>query len=279
MNTNENPWGAEEGGDLSSMETKGAFVLERMWAHRSRRAFTKEDVLQEDLEACLAAAQRASTSSFLQPYSVVAVRDPERKKAVYELCSQQQMILDAPLFLALCVDFHRAAVACEDLGREPAPLDLEALLIGCIDTSLLAQNLMLAAEAKGYGGCFVGAARNHPQKLAALLDLPPRCFVLYGLVLGRPCDDPMPMPRLPLEAVLHAEKYDREGVSPQLDLFDEQMRAFARRLNLELEAQGKKKVSEDRGFRDRLAFRLSTEKGPSSRDELLKSLKGMGFLG
>ena len=275
MNLEELP----EEGPGERQEQGGELVVERMWAHRSRRAFTEEDVPDEVLESCVAAAQRASTSSFLQPYSVVAVRDPERKKEVYALCSKQEMILGAPLFLGLCVDFHRAAMACEGLGKELAPIDMETLLIGCIDTSLFAQNLMLAAEAKGYGGCFVGAARNYPKKLAALLGLPPRCFVLYGLVLGRPCDDPMPMPRLPLEAVLHRDTYDSQGVPAQLDRFDAQMRAFARRLNLELEAKGMKKVNEDRGFRERLAFRLSTEKRPSSRDELATCLEQMGFLG
>ncbi|HHI81447.1 MAG TPA: NADPH-dependent oxidoreductase [Planctomycetes bacterium] len=278
MNLEDLPEEPEERCPAERREEEAAKVLERMWAHRSRRAFEEEDLPQKDLEDCVAAAQRASTSSFLQPYSVVVVRDPERKRRVYELCSQQQMILDAPVFLALCVDFHRAEKACRDQGKELAPIDLETLLIGCIDTSLFAQNLLLAAEAMGYGGCFVGAARNHPLELARVLGLPPKVFVLFGLVLGRPCDDPMPMPRLPLEAVLHREQYDLESVSAHLDAFDAQMRAFARRLNRELQARGAKKVNEDRGFRDRLAFRLSTEKRPSPRDRIESCLKNMGFL-
>ncbi len=269
----------ENGSDRMGREQDlGALVLERMWAHRSRRAFGEGDVPDEVLESCVEAAQRASTSSFLQPYSVVAVRAAERKEQIYELCSKQQMILDAPLFCGICVDFYRAERACLDLGGELAPVELETLMIGAIDASLFAQNLMLAFEAQGYGGCFVGAARNHPAELAKVLGLPPRVFVLFGLVMGRPSDDPMPMPRLPVQAVLHREQYDQEGVSAWLDSFDQQMRAFARRLNLELEAKGQPKVNEKRGFRDRLAFRLSKDRKPSPRDQLAEQLHRLGLV-
>ena len=54
-------------------------VLDVQLAHRSVRTFAPGEVSEDQLRALVAAAQSAPTSSNLQPWSVVAVRDPERK--------------------------------------------------------------------------------------------------------------------------------------------------------------------------------------------------------
>src|SRR5690606_12578351 len=67
--------------------------------HRSVRAFTDRDVTDDELSALVAAAQSAPTSSNLQPWSVVAVRDADRKRRLAALAGQQAFIERAPLFL------------------------------------------------------------------------------------------------------------------------------------------------------------------------------------
>lgn len=54
-------------------------------AHRSVRKFTPEPVTDEQLSAIVAAAQSAATSSNLQPWSVIAVRDRKHKARLAEL--------------------------------------------------------------------------------------------------------------------------------------------------------------------------------------------------
>ncbi|MFC7502693.1 nitroreductase family protein, partial [Nocardioides sp. GCM10030258] len=56
-------------------------------AHRSVRAFLPEPIGDEVLEALVAAGQSAPTSSNLQPWSVVAVRDPARRQRLAELAA------------------------------------------------------------------------------------------------------------------------------------------------------------------------------------------------
>ncbi|MBP6817579.1 MAG: nitroreductase family protein, partial [Burkholderiaceae bacterium] len=54
-------------------------VIESLLGHRSVRAFLPDAVPETSLSLMVAAAQSAATSSNLQAWSVIAVRDPERK--------------------------------------------------------------------------------------------------------------------------------------------------------------------------------------------------------
>ena len=68
-------------------------------AHRSVRRFTDRPVSDDELYAIVAAAQSAATSSNLQAWSVVVVRDRARKARLAELAGGQAFIDQAPLFL------------------------------------------------------------------------------------------------------------------------------------------------------------------------------------
>ena len=252
-------------------------VLDLMKRHRSRRRFSAGDLPRSVLHECVDAARHASTSSLLQTYSVIVVRDEERKRVVYELCSEQEMILEAPCFLAICVDLHRIEAACEVAGGKAGLADLETLVLGCADASLLGQNLMLALESQGYGGCFVGAARNHPVELARVLQLPPRVFVVFGMVAGVPVDEPLPRPRMPLEAILHDEVYDDARTSQGLATMDERQRDWARRTNTEKGGHAGRLVNTDRGWCARVRHRMDAERPPAPRDRLRSQLETLGF--
>ncbi|MDT5152553.1 MAG: hypothetical protein QOI01_4286 [Mycobacterium sp.] len=142
-------------------------------AQRSVRKFSRRPVTDEQLAALVAAAQSAATSSNLQPWSVVAVRDPERKARLATLANDQQFINEASLFFVWVADLGRARRLAERAGT---PLDgadyLETTIIGFVDTALAAQNAVVAAESLGLGTVFVGAVRNHPEEIAAELALP-----------------------------------------------------------------------------------------------------------
>ena len=64
-------------------------------AHRSVRSFLPDPVGDEHLEAVVAAAQSAPTSSNLQAWSVVAVRDPARKSRLAALAAEQRFVEEA----------------------------------------------------------------------------------------------------------------------------------------------------------------------------------------
>lgn len=186
-------------------------VLASMLQHRSVRAFTPQPVNDSELEMMVAAAQSASTSSNLQAWSVVAVRDPEKKKRLSALAGNQRHIEECPLFLIWIADLSRLAAAGERHSLPHEGLDyLELTLVGVIDATLAAQNAAVAAEAQGMGVVYIGGIRNHPEAVAQELNLPQRAFAVFGMCVGYP--DPertsSVKPRLPQPVVLHQENYD-----------------------------------------------------------------------
>ncbi|MCK9923826.1 nitroreductase family protein [Frankia sp. AgPm24] len=142
-------------------------VLRVQLAHRSVRSFGPRDVSEDELAALVTAAQSASTSSNLQVWSVIAVRDPERKARLATLAGNQQFIARAPLFLVWIADLSRVHRLAERAGTQVASVDyLETTIVGFVDTALAAQNAVIAAESLGLGTVFVGAVRNRPEEIA-----------------------------------------------------------------------------------------------------------------
>jgi nitroreductase len=210
---------------------KGA-TLDLLLSHRSVRAYTPEPVPDAAVTTLVAAAQSAASSSNLQVWSVVAVRDVDRKARLADLAGGQRQILEAPLLLVWLIDFDRLSrlgaargVACEALDYT------ETFLLGAVDTSLAAQNAVVALESLGYGTCYIGGIRNHPAEVAAELELAPRMFPLFGLTVGRP-DPQRPAgvkPRLPQDAVLFHETYRWTAAqTAAAQAYDPALRSFQR---------------------------------------------------
>jgi len=198
--------------------------------HRSVRAYLPDALPEGTVETLVAAAQSAASSSNLQPWSVIAVEDPGRKARLAELAGSQKHIVEAPLLLVWLIDFDRLARIADEIGTAGAALDYtETFLLGAVDTSLAAQNAVVALESLGLGSVYIGGIRNRPQAVAAELDLPPRLFPLFGLVVGKP-DPARPAsvkPRLPQDSVLFRETYRWEHTQDEaLGSYNERLRAF-----------------------------------------------------
>jgi nitroreductase len=196
--------------ETNAMNQERYKVLDRLRTHRSVRRFAEEPVSNEDLEAILSTAQRASTSSNLQSSSVIVVRDQAKKETLAELCGRQRQIIDCPVFLAHCADLNRARVLCDTTGYSFDSHFMEYFLLAVIDATIYAQTALAAAEAIGLGGCMIGGARNKPKEVGELLGLPKHVFVVFGMTLGHPLWEKVPpmRPRLPLAALMHEERYD-----------------------------------------------------------------------
>lgn len=252
--------------------------VERMFRHRSHRAYAPTPLAAGQLERLVDAARHASTSSFLQAYAVVAVRDAARRAECAALCADQEHIRQAPVFAAICADLHKLDVACRAAGRTLQAQSLELFLQAAVDAALLGQNLALAAESEGLGICMIGAARNHPLRLARLLQLPPGCCVLFGMTIGHPTDDPVPRGRMPLAGVLHSETYDTSAVPSVVAGADDGMRAWAERTNRERGGYQGRPVSTQKGWQERMAQLWGDPDGQArSRGALRDELRDLGF--
>ncbi|OBF32225.1 NADPH-dependent oxidoreductase, partial [Mycolicibacterium peregrinum] len=237
-------------------------------AHRSVRKFSGQPVSDAQLSALVAAAHVAATSSNLQPWSVIAVRDPQRKARLAILANNQQFINEAPLFLVWVADLGRARRLAQRTGVTLDGADyLESTIIGFVDTALAAQNAVVAAESQGLGTVFVGAVRNYPEEVAAELGLPPHAVATFGLAVGTP--DPTEnagiKPRLPQVAVLHHEQYDAAAADSHLPGYDERLAVYNTRYGL------------SGSWSERVLSRLAGPHSLSGRHRLREQLERLGL--
>lgn len=253
-------------------------TVAQMFRHRSHRAYRPDPVPDAQLERLVDAARHASTSSFIQAYAVVAVRDAATKAQCARLCAGQPHIAEAPVFAAICADLHKLAAACARHGTTIQAQSFELFLQATVDAALLGQNLQLAAEAEGLGACMIGAARNHPLELAAALALPPHVYVVFGMTLGKAADDPVPRGRMPLAGVLHFDRYDVARTDAVLDGADAGMRAWAKRTNAERGGYQGRPVNETKGFTERMASLWGADSSyVKARATLVDELRRLGF--
>ncbi|MGQ4273888.1 NADPH-dependent oxidoreductase [Terrihabitans sp. B22-R8] len=197
--------------------------------HRSVRAYRPDPLPAGTLETLVAAAQSAPTSSNIQAWSVVAVDDPDIKRRLARIAGNQKHIEQAPLLLVFVADLSRVERIAGREGVAAEGLDYtESVLLAVIDATLAAQNALVAAESLGFGTVYVGALRNDPEAVAELLELPPRAFAVFGLVVGR-IDTSIAAdikPRLPQDAVLHRNSYSTAAEADALARHDAHSRAF-----------------------------------------------------
>lgn len=122
-------------------------VLQVLHEHRSVRRYLADPVSDDTLRLLISAAQSAPTSSNLQVWSVIAVRDPARKARLAALAGGQAHIEQAPVLLVFTADFARLRQLAEDHEAPLAGADyLESSYVGFIDAALAAQNAVVAAE-------------------------------------------------------------------------------------------------------------------------------------
>ena len=244
-------------------------VLETILNHRSVRGFLPDALPEGTLETLVAAAQSASTSSNLQVWSVVAVQEPDRKSRVATLASNQQFIRDAPLLLVWLADLARLnAIAADRQLTVEGTQFTEAFILGIVDATLAAQNAFVAAESLGLGAVYIGAMRNHPEKVAAELGLPPHVFAVFGMAVGWP--DPAKAtgikPRLPQDVVLHRETYDATPKRQTIDRYNEIARDYMRE-------QGMK----EQDWTTQATNRLKDREAMHGRDRMREALRNLGF--
>lgn len=185
-------------------------TIDLLKQHRSVRQFTSDAVSDDMVRAIIEAAGWASTSNFVQAYSVIRVRNEQTRSQIADLAGGQSWVETSPVFLVFCADLHRAERACAHENREMVSGYTEQFVISTVDVSLVAQNVMIAAESLGLGGVFIGGIRNDPGKVCALLNIPDQVYPVFGMCLGYPAGEQEQKPRLPVDIVLKEERY-QEG--------------------------------------------------------------------
>lgn len=182
-------------------------MIDTILKHRSIRKFTDEPVSGEMLNSILEAASRASTTGNMQVYSIVVSRDAKVKEELWTAHFRQNMVKQAPLVLTFCCDFNRFNKWCHQRKAEPGYDNFLSFITGAIDALLAAQNCSLAAEAMGLGVCYLGTTTYNADQIIDILGLPRAVVPVTTIVIGHPDENPELTDRLPVDAIVHTDRY------------------------------------------------------------------------
>jgi nitroreductase len=209
-------------------------MTDSIFNHRSIRKYKPDAIPGEVMDRVLEAGSRASTTGNMQVYSMVVTKDEEIRKQLWEAHFKQEMVLLAPVHITFCADFNRFNKWCRSRKAEPGYDNFLSFFTAAIDALLASQNVAVEAEANGLGICYLGTATYMADRIIDILGLPAGVVPVAALVMGYPDEEPGLTDRLPMEAVVHDEKYrdyreddidriyaDREGSRLTQDLLEE----------------------------------------------------------
>ncbi len=195
-------------------------VLKLLTSHSSVRDFLAKSVDDDLLKELIQAGQSAATSNHVQAYTIIRIRDKDKRKQLAALAGDQQYVADCPVFLVFCADLNRLTTACQMNNETADNSSTETFIVATVDTALVAQNIMIAAESNGLGGVYIGAIRNHPREVCDLLQIPQHVYPVFGMCLGYPEQVNATKPRLPLPLVLHEDCYGADQEQVHLQKYD-----------------------------------------------------------
>jgi FMN reductase (NADPH) len=200
-------------------------VIETILNHRSLRHFEDMPLTEEQIKTIVSCAQSASTSSFIQAYSIIGVKDKAKKKKLAEIAGNQEYVEINGHFFIFCADLNRHSIIGEMVQTDVTPSieSTEKFMVALIDASLAAQNASIAAESMGLGICYIGGIRNNLEEVKNLLKTPERVIPLFGLAVGVPTKLTDKKPRLPFEHIYHEDEYeqDKQVYVSQLQKYDD----------------------------------------------------------
>jgi nitroreductase len=202
-----------------------------MLDRRSIRSFTEQEVSVEDVRDLIDCARYAPSDTNSQTWQFIAVMNKDKIKRIEELTWEQlhriaakaeaegksregrlmvksfgpyaTAFSDAPV-LIVCLATPYASKFRDKIFDpigfvEPHVWDEEGIKSSC----LAAQNLMLAAHAKGLATCpMTGPVLLAQEQLREYLDIPPECQINMVISLGYPAERPGRLPRKEVDDIL-----------------------------------------------------------------------------
>ena len=148
-------------------------AIEAILTRRSVRHFGPNPVPDEEVDILLRAAMQAPSAGNAQPWHFVVVTDRAVLDEVPKFHTSAEFIKEAPLAILVCAD--------ENVARPGRWL---------LDCSAAAENMLLAAHARGLGACWVGIQPDPVRIEGArqLFGLPAEVHPLCLVAVGYPVD-------------------------------------------------------------------------------------------
>jgi nitroreductase len=192
-------------------------VKDTLLERRSIRRYEREAISDEKMDLIYEAIRNTPTSYNGQQFSVIDVADQQLKEKLYDLTGQKQ-IKTCARFLVFLADYNKISLIAEDqhITMPDFTGTADGLIVGVVDASLALMSALTMAESLGLGCCPIGYARTAaPEEISNILKLPQKTFVVCGLAIGVPREQPDLKPKQPVSLVVHKDYYrsdDREMV-------------------------------------------------------------------
>jgi nitroreductase len=171
-------------------------VFEAIKKRRSVRAYTSEEVSEEDVERLIEAARWAPSAGNIQPWEFVIVRNAEKKRRLSDAALHQTFIEEAPVVIVVCADVARSSWGYGSRGTN----------LYCLqDTAAATENMVLAAQALGLATCWVGAF--HEDEVAKAINTPTNVRPVAIVPVGHPAEKPGAPRKRPMREIVHYETF------------------------------------------------------------------------
>jgi nitroreductase len=182
-------------------------MFEFLTNRRTIRKYTEKKIDNALIEKMLEAAAQSSNTGNMQTYSVIVTTNDEIKKQLAPAHFNQPMVVQAPVVLTFCADFNRFSQWCTQRNAEPGYGNFQSFMAAAIDALIFAQTFAVAAETAGLGICYLGTTTYNAQEIIEALQLPKLVVPITTITLGYP-EVVLPITdRLPLQSVVHYERY------------------------------------------------------------------------
>ena len=164
-------------------------AMEAILSRRSIRRYTDQPVSDDMIKELLEAAMSAPSAGNEQPWHFVVIKERALLDEIPNFHSYSSMLRDAPVAILICGD--------EDLRK------YEGYWVQ--DCSAATQNLLIAVQAKGLGGVWLGIypIEERVVKLRKLLGIPESVIPLALVSIGHPAEQKPPADRYDASRVHH----------------------------------------------------------------------------
>lgn len=156
-------------------------VIECIKTRRSIRKYLDRPVAWDDVHIILDAACCAPSSGNLQNWKFIIVLEKALKRKIAEACLQQYWIEAAPVIIVVCAEPGKAERYYGVRGER---------LYSVQNCAAAVENMLLAANARGLGSCWVGAFEEDAVMRALSIpekeNIRPQAVVTIGYANEKP---------------------------------------------------------------------------------------------
>jgi len=167
-------------------------VMEAIKTRRSIRSYEDTPVEEEKLLQVLEAGRLAPSSANRQEWRFVVVRDAQTRMKLMSAAKNQPFVGQAPVIIACCARTDKHVMTCGELCYS-------------IDVAIAIDHMTLAAWELGLGTCWIGAF--YADQVREILGIPDEVPVVELLALGYPEKIPSKTDRLPMEEIVHWDRW------------------------------------------------------------------------